>query len=663
MTSSGYVILYSEGCSLKRSSDLKTPRLSTPDACVDLALERVGKRIVLALPLALGKANHIANAFYARAKADSSIDLTIFTALTLERPSAPNALAARLLDPISDRLYEGYPDLDYARDRRRNVLPANVQIKEFFLPPGRLLSNASAQRDYVSANYTHAGRAILDSGVNVAAQMVAPGLDGRVSLSCNSDLSLDMIPALHKRRANGEATLVFGELNAALPFMGQDADVPEDWFDAFFDAGSYTLFPIPREAVTPAAWAIGLHASTLVRDGGTLQTGIGALSDAVAAALKLRHLDYPAWRETVDALGCDLELAHRCGGTGPFKNGLYGCSEMITLGLLDLYQSGVVARRVSSDIGRQRELLDHPDSLQDEEGIALHGGFFAGPDELYSRLRNLTDTERARIDMTSVTRVNDLYGHEELARLQRQHARFINTAMMVNGRGAAISDTLADGRVVSGVGGQYNFSAMAHELEGARSMILLRATRQSGGDTRSNIVWTGGEVTVPRHLRDIVITEYGVADLRGCTDREVAIALARITDSRFQGAFLEEAKAAGKIEPGFQLPDTARRNYPDTLSRQLTPFFSSGKLVKHPFGSDLTDTEQALREALEWLGHRNTGWKSRAGLVISALTRAPHPREHDEALQRMRLSKPASLKERLEQKLVCLALHRSGGRN
>lgn len=637
----------------------QTPRPATPDACVDLAIERVGKRIVLGLPLGLGKANHIANAFYARAKADPGIKLTIFTALTLERPAAPNALAARLLDPISERLYGGYPDLDYARDRRRNALPANVRVKEFFLPPGGLLNNASAQRDYVSANYTHAGRAILNAGVNVAAQMVAPGPQGRISLSCNPDLSLDLIPALHERRKTGAPAVVLGEINAALPFMGQRADIPEDWFDALYDAGEYTLFPIPREAVGLPAWSIGLHASTLVRDGGTLQTGIGALSDAVAAALKLRHLDNAAWRSAIEAMGADMALARRCGGLEPFKDGLYGCSEMLTLGLLDLFQSGLLKRRVSDDIARQEALLADPASLREDEGIALHGGFFAGPGELYDRLRKLSDTERARIDMTAVARVNDLYGHEELARLQRQHARFINTAMMVNGRGAAISDTLADGRVVSGVGGQYNFSAMAHELEGARSVILVRATRQTGGETRSNIVWTGGEVTVPRHLRDIVITEYGVADLRGRSDRDVAIALAKIADSRFQDAFLEEAKAAGKLEKEYTLPESARQNTPERLKERLQPATASGTLVKFPFGSDLTDTEQALREALEWLAQRSTGWKARAKLIASALTRAPDASRFDTALQRMELAKPSSFKERLEQKLVCLALERT----
>ena len=126
------------------------------DAVVEQTIAHVGSRIVLGLPLALGKANHLANAFYQRARADASIDLTIYTALTLQAPRAPNALAARLLDPISQRLYEGYPELDYARDRSRNALPDNVTVKEFFLPPGSLLNNAYAQRNYVSSNYTMA---------------------------------------------------------------------------------------------------------------------------------------------------------------------------------------------------------------------------------------------------------------------------------------------------------------------------------------------------------------------------------------------------------------------------------------------------------------------------------------------------------------------------
>jgi len=97
--------------------------------------------------------------------------------------------------------------------------------------------------------------------------------------------------------------------------------------------------------------------------------------------------------------------------------------------------------------------------------------------------------------------------------------------MMLTLLGAAVSDALADGRVVSGVGGQYNFVSMAHALPCARPSCacvpLARARRQ---DT-SNIVWNYAHTTIPRHLRDIVITEYGIADLRGRTDSEVIAAL------------------------------------------------------------------------------------------------------------------------------------------
>ena len=80
----------------------------------DTIVEKVGKTIVLALPLGLGKANHIANALYAKAVADRSINLTIFTALTLEAPRAKSELERRFLDPLAQRLFAGYPALDYA---------------------------------------------------------------------------------------------------------------------------------------------------------------------------------------------------------------------------------------------------------------------------------------------------------------------------------------------------------------------------------------------------------------------------------------------------------------------------------------------------------------------------------------------------------------------
>src|SRR6185295_16031212 len=99
--------------------------------------------------------------------------------------------------------------------------------------------------------------------------------------------------------------------------------------------------------------------------------------------------------------------------------------------------------------------------------VLLHGGFFLGPKGFYAALRDLPESERRQFNMTSVSFINQLYGDDIALRIeQRQHARFINTAMMITLTGAAISDGLADGRVVSGVGGQYNFVAMAHTQPG-----------------------------------------------------------------------------------------------------------------------------------------------------------------------------------------------------
>src|SRR5437763_16793619 len=113
---------------------------------------------------------------------------------------------------------------------------------------------------------------------------------------------------------------------------------------------------------------------------------------------------------------------------------------------------------------------------------------------------------------------------------------------MVSLQGSGVSDSMECGWVVSGVGGQYNFFAMAHALPGARSILCVRATRTRHGRTTSNIVWNYGHQTIPRHLRDLVVTEYGIADLRGRTDEEIIAALLNVADSRFPGAPLSRAR-------------------------------------------------------------------------------------------------------------------------
>src|SRR6266446_3372040 len=98
--------------------------------------------------------------------------------------------------PLAERLFGGYPDLAYAVALHQDRLPRNVQVDEFFFQAGTRLGVAASQRNYICANYTHALGYLIGHGVNVVAQLVAKELRGgeaRLSLSCNPDLTLDLL--------------------------------------------------------------------------------------------------------------------------------------------------------------------------------------------------------------------------------------------------------------------------------------------------------------------------------------------------------------------------------------------------------------------------------------------------------------------------------------
>jgi len=236
-------------------------------------------------------------------------------------------------------------------------------------------------------------------------------------------------------------------------------------------------------------------------------------------------------------------------------------------------------------------------------GIFMTGGFFVGPQDFYERLRTMPPQELAKIDMTRIDFINQLYGQGDLKRAQRRKARFMNTTMMVTALGAAVSDALDTGQVVSGVGGQYNFVAMAHALPDARLIMMLRATHEHKDGVRSSIVWNYGHVTIPRHLRDIVVTEYGVADLRGQPDSECIQRLIAVMDSRFQDELVKQAKAQGKLPAGYKVPERYRRNLPAALEDKLHLWTEAGLLPDFPFGTDLTDDELHIVRALKKLKH------------------------------------------------------------
>jgi acyl-CoA hydrolase len=599
------------------------------DRIADEIIARVGKTIVLALPLGLGKANHVANALFARAAGDPSIDLRIFTALTLETPRGKSDLERRFVAPLAERLFAGYPELAYAVAQREGRLPPNVKVDEFFFAAGTRLGIAAAQENYISANYTHALRSVLDRGVNVVAQLVARR-ETRVSLSCNPDLTLDLLACRARKACD---FLFVGQINSELPFMPGDAEVAPGEFDLMLDSAAtdFPLFAPPHEPIGLADHAIGLHVARTVADGGTLQLGIGSMADAVTHALILRQRHNAEFRNLLARLDpADLAPAN-FRDSAPFAAGLYGVSEMFVEGFLHLLRAGVLKREV--------------------DGALLHAAFFVGSRAFYRALREMPEAELAKFRMGPVSFVNELYGDEAAKRRARVKARFVNNAMMATLLGAVISDALENGQVVSGVGGQ------GFALADARSIIVLRATRTAKRRTSSTILWNYGHTTIPRHLRDVVVTEYGIADLRGKTDRDVIAAMLAIADSRFQDELLRRAKDAGKIEKSFELPAAWRDNTPERIARALKGAREQGLLPAFPFGSDFTATEERLIPALDLL--RAAPPFRLAGLLARGFFASAPAKEVHECLARMGLAHPSGVSERIAAALLHAALESS----
>lgn len=679
----------------------------TVESLVEETLSRVGRRIVLGTPLALGKPNHLVNAFYRRAAEDPAVDLTIYTALSLAPPRWSSELERRLVEPLNERLFGGYPELAWVEPVRRGELPENVDVREFYFSPGTLLGSPTAQRSYVSSNYTHVVRDVLAAGLNVLAQAVsAEEVDGapRYSLSCNPDLTVDLLPLLARRERRGEPVAVLAQVNRNLPFMYGDAMVPPETFHGVVDRPEleFPLFGPPNEPIDTTEYGIALHVSALIRDGGTLQVGIGSLGDAIVELLRMRHRDNATYREVLDDCGLTARcggLIERWGGTGPFERGLYGATEMFVDGFLELYRAGILKRKVYPhaalqrllDAGRlplgpgetvtgetlaalveeggvpeaeAREVLGEPGGPL-RGGRLAHSSFFLGPRSFYEGLRSLPREERELIEMTGISYVNELYGgrpgEDQVKRAQRRHARFINTTMKVTLLGAAVSDGLEDGRVVSGVGGQYNFVAMAHELEEGRSILMVRSTRESAGELSSNLVWSYGHGTIPRHLKDLIVTEYGIADLRGRTDEEVVAALIEVADSRFQEELLGEARAAGKIAAGYRIPDRCRQNVPGRLEEAFAPYRERGWFQELPFGTDLTPEElvliRALRGVQDKLERRDLSLLPDLDDVRALVTVPDAARPY---LERMDLADPDGFRETLLQRAVVYALLDAG---
>ena len=643
------------------------PMTSLQDTVAEV-LARCGPDLVMAAPLGLGKPHRLLNALYAAVAGQPGRSMQLYTALSLTPPTAAPGLERRFLQPFAERHFGAdFPALAYALAQRADALPSNVGVEEFYFQSGALLGSHQAQQAHSSLNYTHVARAVAARRPNLLVQKVARDDAGRISLSCNPDLTFDLIDEVALR--GFPRPLLVAEVDPHLPFIGGTAVAPEGYFDLVLDlpGPAPPLFALPRHPVSDAEYAIGLRASTLVRDGGTLQIGIGSLSDALCHALILRHHDNAAYRRVLDALDpalADSAVVRDCGGLGPFEQGLYGASEMVNDGFRALHQAGILRRRVLDDVEAMRRLNAGNATVDDAERLAregrwLDGGFYLGSRDLYDWLRGLPADQRDGLGMTRISHINELYGgNETLERLQRRDARFFNTCMMGTLLGDAVSDALEDGRVVSGVGGQYNFVAMAHALRDGRSVLLFRATREAHGESRSSVLWNYGHVTIPRHLRDVMVTEYGIADLRGASDSECIERMLALADARFEPALRQQAVAAGKLSPrAATAAGDSPRHSADSHLAALRPFRAKRTLPDYPLGCDFTVVEQRLAKALGWLKRETAHPIGKLRTIATALL--PRPTADAEALQRMDLAAPASLRDRLEARLLGLALQRT----
>lgn len=704
---------------------------------VDDVLDYMGNDISFAMTLALGKPILFINELYRRAKEDRTIKLNIVTALALERPRMKSEIEKRFMGPLVDRIFNGTPEFDYMHDFRSGNLPKNVAIYEFFNKAGGYMQTPEAQRNHLNSNYTHVVRDAMDFGCNVFGQLIScREMNGRMmySMGCNTDICIEAIKEMHKVRAEGGKVAIIGEVNTQLPFMYGDAVFDGDHYDMLLQGPefNYPLFGPPKDSVNLRDHAIGLHVSALVKDGGTIQVGIGALGDAIAAGLSMRQNENEVYDKVLKATGISgkyRKLIDKIGGTGRFEQGLYGSSEMFVDAFFQLYKSGVLKRRVYDSIpimklindgklaadkipddiiellikvegissvltGKEFKMLTKFGILKEglefrdgyildgdtrisadftcpenvaavkallgselKQGKVILGAFFIGPRAFYNALNSMSEEERMQFGMSGVEKVNQLYGNEELRALQRKDGRFVNAGMMANIFGAITSDKLECGRVVSGIGGQYNFVSMAHALPDGRLIMMIRSTRNSCGKVKSNIVYSYGHTSIPKHLRDIIVTEYGIADVRGKPDSKIIEEILKITDSRFQDDLIKEAKLHGKLAADFELAPEFKQNTPQRLESLLKPFQADGHFVPFPFGTDFTTEEIAIGGSLKSLAA-----KKKPAIIKGLLAEMfrPVPPHAVPFLKRMQLDKPKTGKEKIMRKVVLSAMRAHG---
>lgn len=284
------------------------------------------------------------------------------------------------------------------------------------------------------------------------------------------------------------ADLVIIEVNENLPRTHGDTQIHISEVDYLVE-NHVPPAQLPPAAPSEAEEAIGGYIAEMIEDGSTLQLGIGGIPNAITRFMLDRR---------------DLGIH----------------TEMFTDGMVDLYEAGVITNK--------RKTL--------WKGKMV-GAFALGTQKLYDFVN---DNPGVEFQQGSVT--NDPY---VIGRNYKMVS--INTALQVDLMGQVCSQSIGN-RHFSGTGGQLDTHRGAQLSEGGRGIIALRSTAKDGAlSTIVPMLSEGAEVTVPSHDVDTIVTEYGVADLKGLCLRDRAAALIKIAAPQFRDQLKEEIQRLGVV--------------------------------------------------------------------------------------------------------------------
>ncbi|MBI4061108.1 MAG: hypothetical protein HY403_06730 [Elusimicrobia bacterium] len=431
------------------------------------------------------------------------------------------------------------------------ALQESFRHNAFFIGPNVRAAVRAGAADYTPC-FLHEIPALLRSGrlpVDVAlVQVSPPDARGRFSLG----ISVDVV-----RAAIESARLVIAQVNARMPRTGGRSWVRAGDLDLLVEGGA-PLLELKSPARCAEGAAIGRNCAALIEDGATLQMGIGAIPDAVLAALK-------------------------------GKNDLGVHTEMFSDGLLPLLESGAVN-------GRRKTL---------HRGKVI-SSFCMGSSRLYAAVDG-----DPRFEFHPSDYVNDPF---VIARNARMAA--VNSALQVDLTGQVCADSIGP-RFYSGFGGQVDFIRGAARSEGGRSIIALPSTAKDGAVSRiAATLLPGSGVVTTRADVDFVVTEWGIASLKGRTVRERALALISVAHPRFRESLLERARELGFVYPDQKPWPRRGRPYPAECESRL----------RLPGGIELeirplkASDERGIRDL--FYSHSEKTVLARYGRAIRCLTRA-----------------------------------------